>query len=494
MIARRIAIVFAASAFVMALGFGTPKRSQAAAAKPTPTPIPQREPASLPYPAFGTPAPAMAQTQPPDGVPSEITLPQAIAIAAAKSPVLQAARDDYRVAKAPVDLAKSAIYPNVSGAATISRSVGGGRSSSGSSGSGGTSGGSFGDSFTNKGLNLTVRQLIFDGGKVLAQIHQARANLVAAADTYDRNVQTLAFNVAQQYYTALQAQRATALAARVVQQNQVQENLVRAQIRAGTVPRSDLATAELPTAQARVALVRAQGQELSALATFANTLGLDADAGVRPADDARSDAGAMLLANPPLSYNVAVTRALAMRPDFLASQHLVDAAQANVRVAKLGRAPNLSGNFGTGYNSTLPNGGGMKASSSVGATLNIPIFDQGIAAAQTEQAQALLDKAYATVTSTRLGVELSVRQGLVNLVSAHAAVTQAEVELAKARQVLQATQAQYRAGVTTLPLLLNAQVGLTQAETDRLNAVYALRQAEQSYLFAIGESGLSALP
>ncbi|MDP9111319.1 MAG: TolC family protein, partial [Candidatus Eremiobacteraeota bacterium] len=479
------------------LGFGTPTPSQAAGAKAavaaaTPTPIPQREPAALPYPAFGTPAPGMAQTQAPEGVPSEVTLSQAIAIAAAKSPVLQAARDDYQIAKAPVDLAKSAIYPNVSGAATLSHSVGGGRSSSGSSGSGGTSGGSFGDSFTSKGLNLSVRQLIFDGGKVLAQIHQARANLVAAADTYDRNVQTLAFNVSQQYYTALQAERATALAARVVQQNQVQENLVRAQIRAGTVPRSDLATAELPTAQARVALVRAQGQELSALATFANTLGLDADAGVRPANDARSDAATMLLSNPPLSYSVAVARALALRPDFLASQHLVDAAQANVRVAKLGRAPNLSGNFGTGYNSTLPNGSGMKASSTVGATLNIPIFDQGIAAAQTEQAQALLDKAYATVTSTRLGVELAVRQGLVNLVSANAAVTQADVELAKARQVLQATQAQYRAGVTTLPLLLNAQVGLTQAETDRLNAVYALRQAEQSYVFAIGESGLGA--
>lgn len=493
MIAQRISILAAGTALAFALGFGTSTQSQASVPKATPTPIPQRETTALPYPAFGTPAPGMAQMRAQDGVPAEVTLPQAIAIAAAKSPVLQAARDDYQIAKAPVDLAKSAIFPNVSGAATLSHSVGGGRSISGSSGSA-NPGGSFGDSSTNKGLNLTVRQLIFDGGKVLAQIHQARANLVAAADTYDRNVQVLAFNVAQQYYTALQAERATALAARVVVQNQVQENLVRAQIRAGTVPRSDLATAELPTAQARVALVRAQGQELSALATFADTLGLDADAAVRPANDARSDAAAMLLANPPLSYSVAVQRALALRPDFLASKHVVEAAQANVRVAKLGRAPNLSGNFGTGYNSTLPNGGAMKASSTVGATLNIPVFDQGVTAAQTEQAQAQLDKAYAAVQTTKLGVELAVRQGLVNLVSAQAAVTQADVELAKAREVLQATQAQYRAGVTTLPLLLNAQVGLTQAETDRLNAVYALRQAEQSYVFAIGESGLDPLP
>ncbi|MHB1551821.1 MAG: TolC family protein, partial [Vulcanimicrobiaceae bacterium] len=65
-----------------------------------------------------------------------------------------------------------------------------------------------------------------------------------------------------------------------------------------------------------------------------------------------------------------------------------------------------------------------------------------------------------------------------------------QAELNTAQEVLKATQAQYRAGVTTLPLLLNAQVGLTQAETDRLNAVYALRQAEQTYAYALGESDL----
>jgi len=81
-----------------------------------------------------------------------------------------------------------------------------------------------------------------------------------------------------------------------------------------------------------------------------------------------------------------------------------------------------------------------------------------------------------------------VRQGLVGLVSAQAAIAQARAELAKAQEILRATQAQYRAGVTTLPLLLNAQVGLTTAQTDYVNALYALRQAEQTFLYALGES------
>ena len=60
-------------------------------------------------------------------------------------------------------------------------------------------------------------------------------------------------------------------------------------------------------------------------------------------------------------------------------------------------------------------------------------------------------------------------------------------ELAKAQQgaALDAKRST-RAGVTTLPLLLNAEVGLTQALVDQVNAVYALRQAESAFLFAEG--------
>ena len=54
--------------------------------------------------------------------------------------------------------------------------------------------------------------------------------------------------------------------------------------------------------------------------------------------------------------------------------------------------------------------------------------------------------------------------------------------------MLRATQAQYRAGVTTLPLLLNAQVGVTQALTDQVTAVYTLRQSQQALYYALGSN------
>jgi len=154
--------------------------------------------------------------------------------------------------------------------------------------------------------------------------------------------------------------------------------------------------------------------------------------------------------------------------------------------------PSLTANASYGTSSTTVTGTNFRPGSNIGATLSIPIFDQGVTRAETAQAQAQLDLAQSQLDQTRLGLELNVRQALVGLVTAQGAVAQAQAELAKAREILKATQAQYRAGVTTLPLLLNAQVGLTQAETDQLNAIYGLRQAEQTYTFALGENTVAA--
>lgn len=418
------------------------------------------------------------QTRPVAGVPAQVTLQQAVDIAVAKSPVLAAARANQQLAQIPVSLARSALFPNVSASGTVThnnQSTFAGRS--------------FGSS-TSKGLNADVRQLIYDGGKLIAQLHQARANAVAGTQTYDRQLETLAFDVAQAYYSALQAQSATQLAVQVVHQNEVQEDLVRAQLRAGTASRVDLATAQLPTAQARVALVRAQGQEATALASFAETLGLDPDVAVAPLNAPSATAPAPQVAV--LSYDQSVARALLLRPDYLAAKNGVMAAQYNVQVQRSGLLPTLTANGSYGTNSTTVTGTDFRPSSTVGATLSIPIFDQGITRAQTEQAQQQLALAQSQLDQTKLGVELNVRQALVGLVTAQGAVAQAQAELAKAQEILKATQAQYRAGVTTLPLLLNAQVGLTTAETDELNAVYGLRQAEQTYVFALGESAITA--
>jgi outer membrane protein TolC len=459
-----------------------------ATAIPTLAPADQRAP--LPYPAYGTPAPVSdVRTAP--GVPQIITLQQATLIAYARSPILASARADVAIASAPVELAQSALFPAVTGNVSSTRAHRQPGGSVSTTGTGTTSTVSVNPNTTTNSLSVQLQQLIFDGGRVAAQIRSARATQSASVSTYQRQLQTVAFNVATAYYNTLAAQRQTQVALTTVTLDQVQENLVTAQIRAGTAARTDLATAQLPTAQARVAVIRSQANEQVQLATFANTLGLDADIAVQPKDDvpALSATAGTLTVNPAFptpSYQTAVTRALALRPDLTAQQQNVVSLQENLRAARLGNFPNLNGTASYGTTSTDPGGGTFRNAGSIGVALTIPVYDRGVTRAQTAQAQGQVDRALAQLQIAQQGVQLNVRTALVNLVSAYAALAQTNAELSKAQQVLQATQAQYRAGVTTLPLLLNAQVGLTQALTDEVTSVYTVRQAEQALLFAEG--------
>ena len=401
--------------------------------------------------------------------PQRVTLAQAVAIAAAQSPVLQAARDDYRLAQIDVDLQRTPLAPSVAGVVNLQRSQ---------SAFGGTS---------TTSLQGELQQLVYDGGRVLARVRSAQLSQDAAGGNFRRAAQSLTFTVSQAYYNVLEARATVQLARQIVKQNQTQEALIRTQIQAGTASRLDQATAHLPTAQALVQLAVAQGQQSATQATFDNVLGLRADAGAEPIDDPSAGTAKLLIPNGTLDAATAIARALALRPDYHAGESAVDAARQSLRAARLGRSPQITGRASVGAASGLTGGSGLSGVSTIGAAIVVPVFDQGLTRAQSAQAAVQLDRAQAVSRQNELAVELEVRQALASLISARSALIEAQAELSGAQTVLAGTQEQYRAGVTTLPLLLNAQAGLTQAENVRLSAIYALRRAEQTYLFALGE-------
>lgn len=403
-----------------------------------------------------------------------VTLAQAIAVAAARSPALQIAGDTYRLTRANVDLSKTPYQPNVVGTLTAIH--------------GSSNPAAQAPSENLAGIGVT--QLVYDGGHVLAQIRAAQASAAAGAGTLARSAQQLAFTVGQTYYNALEARAAVQLALRIVAQDRAQEDLIRAQIDAGVASHVDLATAQIPTAQGLVQVARAQGQQIAALAAFDNAMGMHANAGIEPIEDASGEAGRSLIPDEPSDYDAALARAQAQRPDYQSAQHAVVAAGDALRAARTLSAPQVSLVANAGV-ATFPGSQlGTPADNFVGASMTLPVYDQGIKNAQTESAAIQVDLESATLLQTELGIELDVRQAFGILGGAREAVTQADAELKTAQEVLTDTQVQYRAGITNLALLLNAQSGLTQAETDRLNAVFALRQAEQSYLYALGDVGL----
>ena len=141
------------------------------------------------------------------------------------------------------------------------------------------------------------------------------------------------------------------------------------------------------------------------------------------------------------------------------------------------------------------------------ASLSVPIWDGGVAAARAEQAHASVATAE---TNRRLAVDqvtLEVRQAYLNLLQARDRVAVANSALATAQESYRLARVRYNAGVTSQagvsPLLelSDAQNALTQAENNVVSALYdynsgraQLDKAAGRYSYAANAPGYAAPP
>jgi outer membrane protein len=480
---------------------------------PSPQPQPTISGTPLPYPAYGTPAPDVEALTPKKGVPQSISLADAIRIGVALSPAFALENAEWAAIHAKYTSSVQALYPGLSGNAQIGNAYSNGTTSTSAAGpstspslapaaiSGlATPAPPSRASITDESAAITITQLIYDGGRTIASIRSAKEADIAGRATLLRQLQTLAFNVATAYYAVLEDNATVTADAQLVHEFEVNEASVAAQIRNGAAARSDIAAAQFQTAQAKGNLVTAQGTAIGAQATFATTLGLDADAQVVP----QQIVAQRPAPNP--SYAVSLKRALIMRPDYISAAYNVESAQEALRYAKLARFPILSAAasdtvsrqfidcFG---NATLkpseaaalcPGPSSYANDKTIGLNLTVPIYDQGVTNYNVAVAASQLDQAVATLNSTKLTVESDVRSALATLISARASLVQARSELTSAQVSLDATQAQYKVGATTILNVVTAEANLTTAQSGYIAALYGVRTAEQNYLYATGVS------
>ncbi|HEY9085758.1 MAG TPA: TolC family protein [Candidatus Tyrphobacter sp.] len=451
---------------------------------PAPTALPAQSP--LPYPAYGTPAPDVQLLVPHNGIPPHVSLAQAVDIAVAVSPAFASQRAVYSELRARYTAEQQALFPAISASGSWEKSYGGSTyCPSGLSSCIRTN-----SITTNESAGYTVSQLIFDGGRVIAAIKTAKEDELAGRGTLLRQLDTLGYTVAQDYYAVLQDKATVDSDQQLVREFQTEENAVRAQIRNGVAALSNLAQAEYQTAKARGQLVTAQGAAISAQSQFATLLGLDADTQIVP-----EPLGPDTYTATP-TYAKSLQQGLLLRPDYEAAQHVVNADRANLRYAELARVPTITGTWNSSTSRQFPASpirgatGQWNPSSTLVANISLPIYDQGLTWYNVEIAKYTLDEANATLMQTRLQVQSDVRSALAQLISARANFVQAQSELASAQVSMQAAQARYRVGVDTILDLVTAEANLATAQSDYIAALYGVRTAEQNYLYATGLSDL----
>jgi len=188
----------------------------------------------------------------------------------------------------------------------------------------------------------------------------------------------------------------------------------------------------------------------------------------------------------PLTQAEAYREALARRPEVLEAQANLSQSVEQIRFQRRARLPQFSL---TGSYTLTPDTSGFAAEDhmwqvGVGATLDV--FDAGLIRSRVHEAEGARDSAAAALEQVRQTVALDVRTALSTLRQAQVNRQTTAANVQQAREALRIAQVRYRAGVATSVEVTDAQVALTQAQTNQVNAEYDYLDAQAALARAIG--------
>ena len=398
--------------------------------------------------------------------PKTITLDEALKIALERNPALKVSQDKVEAAQGKLEQAKSASRPQLGVTGTWTQqgpvttftiptpegpqtiTLGQARTRTAS-------------------LNLT--QPLDLAGQIRAAKRMARLGLSSAVHDAERTANTLALDVYSAFYGVLRARDAVKVAQDAVEAAKEHLRLAEVSFRAGTAPQFDVIRASVQVENLRQNLVQAQNAERLALANLANVLGLDPTAAVdvaakepTPDQDARSIP----------SYEDALRLAYEGRPEIKLAQESVRISEHAVQAAKAQNRPDVALVGAYAYTPDATGFVAVKESWRITANVTIPLDTSGVVRAKVEEALANLKAAQDTLTQAQLGVSLDVRAALIDLQNALERRRTAAANVTQAQEALRLARVRFEAGVATGVEVTDAEVALTQARTNQVNADY----------------------
>lgn len=403
------------------------------------------------------PFPARAGTEQPEAAPP-LTLEKCLKLAFDHHPDLASSAWQVRRAGSQLEFAKSSQRPTLDLGASLSDSEGAPRTSA---------------------AEISVRQLLTDGGKTRAAIAGASYDLSAIRRTAERTWQERAYAVKQSYFNLLRAREDAAVAEETVTLYEAQLKQAQAFYRAGSSSKIDVTTAEVNLSQARFNLSKARSSVFTAWAVLENEIGTRVPDRNAVLEVPREGEAAVL----PLE--AAVEEAFSARPDIRAAEDRVLSAKEALMAAARGMSPSLYVTGGWGGSDSAS---GWEDKWTAGLSLSVPLADGGAAAAKTEAARSDLEIARSDRDRLRNTIRLEVETALLDLETASRQVKTAEEALRQARENLDLARGRYRVGVGTSLEVSDAAEKYSSARKALVQALFDRQVAAASLEKALGRT------
>ncbi len=286
-------------------------------------------------------------------------------------------------------------------------------------------------------------------------------------------------NVRTLYFQARATRDLVWVADQTLKNQTTHQQQVEGFVRVGTRPEIDLALARLNVANARVQLINSQNNDRIAKAQLNQAMGLPQGTDYQVAGD---ELAPLDVEDRPLTF--LVDQALASRPEIASFDYARQASGKTLDSARWGWSPTIS--FTGSYFQAGVELGALTDSWAFGFTLSWSLVQGGLTVGRVREAEQNLVSSTAALTGEQLQVRFDVEQAQATLLGNRESVVAAQDAVDNAREQLRLAEGRYQAGVGTIIELSDAQVQLTTAAAQLVQAQYNLSAARARLLAALG--------
>lgn len=406
-----------------------------------------------------------------------LTLSNAIDIALCRNPSTRAAWAAAHEQAAALGAAESAWLPDISATGGAERSFGPHQDDSGVITS---------SDQTTRDAAVNLTWTLYDFGNREGRIRSARHLLDAAGASANSAMQQTVLSVIQTYYGVVAADAGFAAAQATETTAQRSWDIAKALKEGGVATLADVLQSETAYEQATLTRVQAAQTVQSSRGALAVGMGLPAD---QPMKLAAEPVPAQV---PALAARMEdlMAEAARQRPDLAAARAEVEAAVADISVARAAGRPSISIGAGRSYVDQTAVAGGAGALSQkynqIGINVTIPVFTGFSVAYGVRQAQAALQAREANAEQVRLNVSLDVWNGYYALDSANQQLSTTATLAKTAADNQDVALGRYQAGVGTILDVLTAQTAAATAKQLRITAELNWRVARAQLALALG--------
>ncbi len=326
---------------------------------------------------------------------------------------------------------------------------------------------------TSKANGFSLNQNIINGGQDAIGIQIAKYNIEAGRSQLLQTEQEIFYNAISAYFNVILNKQMLEINKENVNFYEQKLESVKHEIQAGVKKASDLAEAEASKANAQVRYVEAKGAYDSALATYAEIIGMPAD---------NLTAGNLLFAVPKSKDDLLKSS--------LKNNYTIKYVEFSYKAANLAPKQNMAGMLPrVDVSASISKQRSIAEADSpyeppytnvkeIGATLTIPLYQKGIEYSQTRKATANASKIKYALRNTRSEVTQKVTQAWSGYTTYKESVVAAEEAVRAGKVALESISQGYDEGIHTITDLITAQENLYYYETN-------LAKAKNSFTLSI---------